>query len=72
MYKLIVTPLAAQFQGASAPVGATDLVASPLAGASWQVVSIDGQPVEPPHSDDGRARLPQFTFGYRTYGGNAG
>ena len=73
MYKLIATPLAALFLGApAAPVGATDLVASPLAGASWQVVSIDGQPVEPPHSDDGRARLPQFTFGYRTYGGNAG
>lgn len=73
MHNLIAMPLTALFLLASAaPATGTDLVASPLAGASWQVVSIDGQPVEPPHSDDGRARLPQFTFGYRTYGGNAG
>lgn len=73
MDKLILSPLAALLAVvSSAPAAGTDLVASPLAGATWQVVSIDGQAVEPPHSDDDRARLPQFTFGYRTYGGNAG
>lgn len=74
MHKLAApAPLAFLFLlGSAAPVAATDLVASPLAGATWQVVAIDGQPVEPPYSDDSRARLPQFTFGYRTYGGNAG
>jgi heat shock protein HslJ len=57
--------------GAAAP--ATDLVPSPLAGTSWQVVAIDGQAVEPPASDDdARPRLPAFTFGQRSYGGNAG
>lgn len=56
----------------SASAQATDLVPSPLAGATWQVVAIDGKPLEPPASDDNRARLPVFTFGWRTYGGNAG
>jgi heat shock protein HslJ len=68
-----LAPLAAVLLLASAqPLAATDLISSPLAAATWQVVTIDGQPVEPPHSDDNRARLPAFTFGHRTYGGNAG
>ena len=71
--KTLVLPCTALLAVAcSAPSVATDLVPSPLAGATWQVVSIDGGAVEPPHSDDDRARLPQFTFGYGTYGGNAG
>ena len=73
MKTLTLAPLPAVLLLASAqPLAATDLISSPLAGASWQVVAIDGQPVEPPHSDDDRARLPAFTGGHRTYGGNAG
>jgi heat shock protein HslJ len=65
-------PLLSVLAACSSQAPATDLVPSPLAGGVWQVVSIDGQPVEPPHSDDNRSRLPTFTFGSRTYGGNAG
>lgn len=73
MNKRCFASLAALSLVANATPGtATDLVASPLAGSTWQVVAIDGQAVEPPHSDDERARLPAFTFGYRSYGGNAG
>jgi len=71
--KILTMSVAALLGAAcSAPGTATDLVPSPLAGATWQVVAIDGQAVEPPHGDDSRTRLPSFTFGYRTYGGNAG
>ena len=46
-------PALALLAGAcSVPGGATDLVPSPLAGATWQVVAIDGEAVEPPHSDN--------------------
>jgi heat shock protein HslJ len=73
MKTLTPAPLAAALLLASAqPLAATDLISSPLAAATWQVVAIDGQPVEPPHSDDNRARPPAFTFGHRTYGGTAG
>ena len=73
MTKPAFAPLAALLlAGSTGPLAATDLVASPLAGATWQVVAIDGQPLEAPHSEEGRVGLPQFTFGYRTYGGNAG
>jgi heat shock protein HslJ len=56
----------------ASPCGATDLVQSPLAGANWLVAAIDGEPLEAPPSDDNRARLPGFGFGWRTYGGNVG
>ncbi|HYD26031.1 MAG TPA: META domain-containing protein [Croceibacterium sp.] len=72
MLKSALAPLAAMLLTASAgPAAATDPVASPLAGATWQVVALDGQSVEPPPSD-GAPRVASFTFGYRTYGGNAG
>lgn len=51
---------------------ATDLVPSPLAGAVWRITAIDGRQPEPPHSDDSRRQVPQFAFGWRSYGGNAG
>lgn len=51
---------------------ATDLIPSPLAGATWEVVAIDGGAVEPPPADDNRAAVASLAFGYRGYGGNAG
>lgn len=70
MFRLVATLLTAAFWASTAH--ATDLVSSPLAGATWEVTAIDGLALEPSPSDDGRVRLPQFSFGYRTYGGNVG
>ncbi len=57
-----------------APIAAhsTDLIPSPLAGAAWEVVAIDGRVVEPVPADDNRPVVPSFSFGYHSYGGNAG
>jgi heat shock protein HslJ len=70
---MLKTLLAVVLAGSAASAAATDLVPSPLAGATWQVIAIDGRAVEPPHrDDDGVPRPPAFSFGHRGYGGNAG
>ncbi len=57
---------------AGGPAAATDLVASPLAGAVWRVIAIDGRAVVGLRADEGGEHPVRFTFGWRGYGGNAG
>jgi heat shock protein HslJ len=65
--------LALPLLGCAAQAPATDLVPSPLAGATWRVMTIDGKPLAaPPKGDDGEVRYPSFAFGHRGYGGSAG
>jgi len=45
------------------PVQATDLIPSPLAGATWEVVAIDGGAVQRSPADDNRPAVPSFAFG---------
>jgi heat shock protein HslJ len=70
MLKQLWGTLAATLLAGSA--AAADSPSLLLAGSTWEVVAIDGRSVEPPHSDDGRRRVPAFAIGERSYGGNAG
>jgi len=72
MKRLRLAAILALAAAASGPAGGTDLVASPLAGATWRIAAIDGKPVEARRGDGAEPAVPQFAFGWRSYGGNAG
>jgi heat shock protein HslJ len=64
--------IAALAAAACGPAAGTDLVASPLAGSTWRIAAIDGKPAEGRRGDGAEQTAPQFAFGWRSYGGNAG